>query len=294
MDLLCTEGLLEAGVVDAVWGNGWRPPTGEALHKAQHGWPADDRSGVDLQSAAVVACFCVHFPDVLADLGRRQGRYVVITRDGDPPLQGGWPDSVHHIFAINVEHPSPRVTPMPMAFHAFRDNVDQMAAASELPRLRGNRVLVSHSLDMPGSVYVAGHQRITAIERFRHEPWATVNNSLLGWATRTGPVWPSWNWPEYAARLREHDYLAVPVGYGTERIAQWEAIALGTIPICIRHPALSHFADMPIAFVDSWSEVTPEWCDAHIDMLRRPKEKITLSYWVARIREKRAEIGLSS
>jgi hypothetical protein len=75
-------------------------------------------------------------------------------------------------------------------------------------------------------------------------------------------------------------------------MAAWEAMWIGTIPICLRHPELLHFADLPIAFVDNWRDVTPEWCDANAGLINRSAEKVTLAYWVERIREKRLEIGL--
>ncbi len=294
IDLLCTEGLLDSGVVDFVWSRGFRPATGEALHKAQHGWPPEDQSpGEPLPSRAVIVCFCVHFPEVLECLAKNYpgGRYIIISRDGDPSLKlGNWPDCVHHVFAIAVPRPDSRATAIPMGFHAFNGWAERLQPVKEIPRERVNRVLVSHSLDT-GSVYNATHERITSIEYFRDKPWATVQPRLLNRQPGEG-INGAEPWEAYTARLRQHDYLAVPIGYGVERVAQWEAMVLGTIPICIRRPEFSYFSDMPIAFVDSWTEVTEEWCDANLGIINRPMDKLKLSYWADRIREKRAEIGI--
>lgn len=292
-DLLCTEGLIDSGVVDFVWNQGWRKATADSLRKAQHGW-SDENPVTTLPKKAVLACFCVHFPDVCGDLRHNysHGRYVIISRDGDPPLREDFPDCVHHVFGINVASGNPRVTPIPMVFHAFWGFGEEIANAMVKPRKKTNRVLVSYSIDMPGAKHSPAYDaRFTAIEYFRDKPWATVNEKLLQWQTRTGYISTPYPWGDYLALLREHDYLVVPVGYGTERVAQWEAMVLGTIPICIRCPELLHFSDTPIAWVNDWSEVTPEWCDANIHLIeQRSLERLKLSHWVERVREKKAEL----
>ena len=292
-DLFCVEGLLESGVVDFVWGCGFRAPTVDSLCAAQHG--IDRSPGMALPDRAVIACFSMQFPDLVRTLAAHHvsGRYVILSRDSDPgALNDDWPACIHHVVSGNAPKATPRLTPIPGAFGPFWQIVDKTVDALRVPRRHTNRVLVSYSIDTPGSVYHAGHERITAIEYFRDKPWATVNENLLGWATRAGPVWPSWRHAEYLALVREHDYLVVPCGYGVDRMAQWEAMALGTIPICKKHPALLHFAETPIAFVDDWTDVTPEWCEANKGAIERSQRLIALSYWVARFRALRAEIGL--
>lgn len=290
-DLLCTEGLLNSGAVDCLWwGGGFARPVVEALRMAQHGYSSESLHAA-LPDRAVVSCFSVHFPSLMARLSGSDGRYIVVSRDMDPGLRDEvWPSCVHHIFAISVAEANLRVTPIPSGFQAFWDGVPNVALAR---RDRVARVMVSHSLDNPKSNHWPGYkERFTSIEYFRDKPWASVSEKLLGWATRESDIAQPWPAPEYRDKLRAHDYLVVPVGYGIERAAGWEAMAFGTIPICCRRPELLHFSDMPIAFVDDWSDVTPEWCDANLLLRQRSTEKLKLSYWVERIREKRAEIGL--
>lgn len=291
--LVSTEGLVEAGVVDLVWGYGWRAPTIESLRAAQHGIDQSP-STIALPKRAVIYTFNMALPRLLSQLASEggDGHYVVISRDGDPSFRSALPPCVHHVFAINATARA-GVTPMPTGAY-FSADQRYVRKAAELPRKQTGRVLVAYSLDMPGSVYGPTHERITAIEHFRDKPWATVAPELLGWATRPSHIVPTWSWPEYLAKVREHEFLAVPCGYGVDRAAGWEAMALGTIPISPRHPELLHFSDMPIAFVDNWQEVTPDWLDAHRGLIERSTEKIRLSYWVDRVREKRAELGLPS
>lgn len=304
-DLLCTEGLLEGGVVDIVFNDGWRRPLPNSLRAAQHGidWPKEDPR-IPLPNVAVIAAFMVHFPAVLERLARENpgGRYILVLRDGDPSVcEGGgpscnvrhWPNFIHHIFAINVLERSSRVTPMPGAFWAFWDySALDISTAIQIPRKAEGRVLVCHRHD-GGAVFKEDHERVRCARYFAAQPWATTHPKLVDLPSRPLDVADLWPHMELLKRLRAHDYHAVPVGYGVERTSSWEAMALGTIPISLRHPELLHFADMPYAFVDRWENVTPAWCDANLHLRERSIEKLTLSYWLDAIREKRKELALA-
>lgn len=291
--LLASDNLVASGVVDAVWDHGWRRPTVQAWMSAQHGI---DRSESDfaLPQNAVVACFITSWPHVHHVLSTQHagGKYIVIVRDGDPSLQEAfWAPCIRHIFSTNVPFSNPRVTPMPWGFYIPFNGGLHLKAALEVERHKQNKFLVSFSLDMPGSVYHPGHERITAIEHFRQSPDATIPEALLGWASRTNWIQGPFVYDEYLKVLRGHEFSICPRGYGVERMAYWEAMVLGTVPICRPHAELLHFADMPLTFVNDWSEVTPAWCDANREAaLGRSMEKITTDYWVGRIEEKRKEL----
>ncbi len=301
-DLLCTEGLLESGVVDLVFNRGWYPPTLEALSAAQHGYAREGMQTVPLPNTAVISCFLSQFPYLVPWVERYNptGRYILIVRDGDPSIRDGggpncnvreWPSFIHHVFGINVLEGSSRVTPMPGAFWAFWNySAPDIPTALDIPRSRSNRVVVCHRYD-GGGAFRPGHERLTSVDYFRTKSWATVHPKML--TMQGGPpldVCHLWPHAEFLAQLRAHDYHAVPIGYGVERTAPWEAMALGTIPIVRKHPEYLHFADMPFAFVDNWEDVTEDWCDANLGIAERSTEKLKLSYWVERIREKRSEL----
>lgn len=301
-NLLCTEGLIEAGVVDVMYNHGWYEATPAALRAAQHGHDFPAQPKIALPPKAVVSCFLVHFPEAMfqAQIDSPNGKYIFLARDGDPSIREGggpncnaaaFPPCVWHVFGINVIERTPRITPMPGCMWAFWDGAMRIPEALAQPKERKNSVLVAHRHD-GGGMFKGNHERLTSIAYFRDKPWATVHPALLTGVP--GPpldVCHMWPHPEYLKQVRDHDFLTIPIGYGVERIAPWEAIALGTVPICYRHPEYLQFQDMPIAFVNTWDDVTPAWCDQMLEAMRgRPTEKITLDYWVERIREKRQEL----
>jgi len=66
---------------------------------------------------------------------------------------------------------------------------------------------------------------------------------------------------KFCELMAEHRFVLSPPGAGTDCNRTWEALYLGCIPICKRSLTMSFFSDLPIFFVDDWSEVTPENLD---------------------------------
>ncbi len=288
-DWLSTEGLVASGVVDTVWGNGWRAPTSESLRTAE-GCNHKTVSPMRLPKRAVIAVFLRELPQVLGQIereGKTDGRYVIIARDGDSKLvdvlRHGMPPYVQHLFSVYAPHHS-RITPMPFALRWLVD-VDRVKEANAyVPRTSKNRVLVCHrTLDwLPPD-----HERFTSNEFFADKPWATVVSSVF----HVNPLTVS----AYLKEVRSHDFFVVASGDGNryggiERHAQWEAMALGAVLICTKGKQ-SRWADMPVAIVNDWSEVTPEWCEYNLPLLRKHSiDKMMLSYWVEQIRARAKEL----
>jgi hypothetical protein len=284
-DLLNTTFLVDSGIADVVWNNGWR--AGKISNMCIHG--SADLAGpiVPLPQKAVVVCFIQHIKQVIANLNP-SGKYILVCREGDQnlPLEIArqLPRCVKHVFSINVLEPNERVTAMPMAFHFGTGQSIQSTEALSIPRTDGKLVYAAFSIE--GYRNQLTHERLSCVRHFADKDWATVPEQLKQGKWVTSPV----EYPEYLKQLRSHKYLASPIGYGFERIAYWEAMLLGTIPICRRHPALLQFSDMPIAFVDDWHEVNPQWCESNLHLINRPIEKLKLSYWVGRINEAKSKM----
>ena len=61
---------------------------------------------------------------------------------------------------------------------------------------------------------------------------------------------------------------------------------MGSIPIVHRDIAHRDWEDLPIAWLDNWEEITPEWLDvqeARIQTGTFPLEKLTARYWIQAI-----------
>lgn len=280
-DLLSSVSLGNSGVIDAMWVGGWKHP--KIDESCFHGYSS--QSSVDLPKNSVVMCFIHNFADVVDNIrGHPNRNFIIICREGDPILPthivNGMPNNIKHVFSINVTENNSRVTPMPMAFHIGTYCLDSTVRFLNSKRPETiNEVLVTFSTE--GYKNYPNHERNQCLNYFRDKSWATIPQQLKNGEWVTSPM----NYLDYIPSVMQHRYLAAPVGNGFERIAYWEAMLFGTIPICLKHPALLHFEDMPIAFVDSWQQVTPEWCEQNKNIIEKPIDKIMIKYWVNQINE---------
>lgn len=95
----------------------------------------------------------------------------------------------------------------------------------------------------------------------------------------------------------EHAFVISPFGRGLDCYRTWEAMLMGAIPIVKRSALDPVFDGFPAVIVDDWREITGEnlarwagrfqgaWADGAVE------QRLTLSYWVDRIRQNAATSG---
>lgn len=282
--LLSSYSLGESGIIDGVWIQSTKkfhvPKISETCF---HGY--SHHPEIQIPNNAVVLCFIHNLPDLMQHATNHpNNNFIIVCREGDPSLTpnivNSKPQNVKHIFSINVTLNHPHVTPMPMAFHIGSDCLEVDAFAEKTDRVIENEVLAIFSTI--GYRERPDHDRNRCLNHLRGKSWATLPLPLQNGEWVNAPI------PHrlYLDALFKHRYLACPMGYGVERIAYWEAMVLGAIPICLKYPELLHFSDMPFAFIDTWEQVTPEWCEQNKGIANnRNLEKLTVQYWVNQIQE---------
>jgi len=63
---------------------------------------------------------------------------------------------------------------------------------------------------------------------------------------------------------------------------------MGSIPIVKRHIAMNDFSDLPICWINDWSEVTPEFLDSELKRIQSGifnMEKLKIGYWIKSIQD---------
>lgn len=150
-------------------------------------------------------------------------------------------------------------------------NTEIMQEANNRPRQIHNRVFMNFSLETHSS-------RVDVYNKFKDTPWVTNSpqvNTLEGRKV-------------YLQEIRNHEFVLCPRGYGVDTCRLWETLYLGSIPIVQRDIVHRGWLDLPIAWVDSWDEITPEWLDSQLERIRNGTwnmEKLKLSYWIRKIKE---------
>jgi len=205
-------------------------------------------------------------------------QYCIVAGHSDYPIT----DSIvnrypaTHWWAVNSQ--SMRVNGLPIGIANDCDdhpnlrihgNVEMMRAVLNEPRVLHNRVYMNFSTD-------THPVRRDVYRRFNSKPWVTVGTVFH---TREGRA-------QYLRNLRNHEFVLCPRGNGVDTHRLWETLYMGSIPIVQRDIAHRDWEDLPIAWINSWDEVTPEWLDAQLERIRTgtwAMEKLKASYWVDRV-----------
>jgi hypothetical protein len=118
-------------------------------------------------------------------------------------------------------------------------------------------------------------QRIEPINIFMNKSWATIK---LG---KNGD-----SFIDYITDVKSHKFVLCPEGNGTDTHRTWETLYLGSIPIEKRNINNSFYTDLPICFVDSWSDITEDFLNSEFERIKNSKwnlEKLKFSYWEEKI-----------
>lgn len=82
-------------------------------------------------------------------------------------------------------------------------------------------------------------------------------------------------------------FVLSPFGNGMDCHRTWESICLGSVPIVKAPNFRKLFEDLPVLIVNNWSDVTQELLENTIQDFKTKTfnyDKITLSYWVSKIK----------
>lgn len=86
---------------------------------------------------------------------------------------------------------------------------------------------------------------------------------------------------EYFSKNLDHMFVACPEGFGVDSYRFYETLYLGRIPVVLRNPITDMFGDMPVLFLDKWSDFAAEsrrFID-EFDIGRYSFEKLGRAYW---------------
>ena len=85
----------------------------------------------------------------------------------------------------------------------------------------------------------------------------------------------------------QYSFVISPHGNGYDCHRTWEALILGCIPIVKKSDIDELYSDLPVLIVNEWSDVTPELLQSTVDHFKTLEfnyDKLTLKYWVKKIR----------
>lgn len=129
------------------------------------------------------------------------------------------------------------------------------------------------------SIETYPQERRPVFDMFKDKQWVTVGQTSL---THQGSE-------KYLRSLRNHTFSLCPRGNGLDTHRLWESLYMGAIPVVRRHFGLSEFSDLPICWIDDWSQVTPEFLEEERRRIMATTwnfDKLKIGYWEDLIADK--------
>lgn len=184
----------------------------------------------------------------------------------------------HHTnvwFAANREHTAPNLFAIPIGItndcddspmHRIYGNVSVMEEALSEPRT------IKNTCYMNFQIHTYPQEREPVYNMFKRKEWVTVGFAEHTLRGRLG----------YLRDIRSHKFVVCPRGGGVDTHRLWETLYMESIPIVKRHVAMNDFGDLPICWINDWSEVTPEFLESEYKRITEGTwnlEKLKFSYW---------------
>ena len=186
------------------------------------------------------------------------------------------PNCIKRWFSINLEHEAENLIPVPLGLS------NNYSPKNLLPKDFNNFNEMNDG-NKEDKLYVNFNmntnfkEREQLYENFQQKEWAVVKNSDL-----------SKN--EYYQDLGSYTFALAPWGNGVDTHRIWESLYLGTIPITKYHHTFSTSKDLPILFVNDYSEITRELLDKYLISNKENKydyKKLESNYWSSLISNKK-------
>jgi hypothetical protein len=118
-------------------------------------------------------------------------------------------------------------------------------------------------------------ERLEPYEIFKDKKWVTLEHGTNGN-----------NFDEYLDNLHSHKFVLCPEGNGTDTHRTWETLYVGSIPIEKRNNNNRFYDDLPICFVNEWSEITEDFLNEEYKKIKSNEwnlEKLNFTFWKNKI-----------
>ena len=189
-------------------------------------------------------------------------------------------------FAQNKDCEINTVIPIPIGLENMKTRTSSASNngeyASEVPNALQKAQIIERfgglRPEKSGLMYMNFNLNTYPKERAR--VWNTFKDK--GWVNKTSNL----SLEHFYLDLASHKFVISPRGNGIDCHRTWEALYLKTIPIVKRSSAMSYFEDLPIYFVDDWSEITEESLNIFYQNTLATEYnlgKIKISWWYNKI-----------
>ena len=200
--------------------------------------------------------------------------------------------SHHYWLAQNKECQQSNVIPIPIGLENMFLRTSEVAAggkfSSQVPGALQKAEIIHRiaNLEIPKDNLVYMNFNIKTYPVERQVVWDMF--SQKEWVTNTSNL----SMDHFYFDLASHKFVISPRGNGLDCHRTWEALYLRTVPIVLKSEGMCYFEDLPIYFVDEWSQITEESLSKFYQKMLNSEYnlgKMKISWWKNKINRIMAE-----
>ena len=207
---------------------------------------------------------------------------ICVVGHSDYPVTDQISEKFNKIFCVNRNTENKNTFGIPLGITNDCDD-------SELHKIFGNKdimVQVSNSkIEKENLCYLNFNistfptERKFIFDNFANKYWVKVGdieNTLMGRK-------------KFLEEIKSSKFVFCPRGNGIDTHRLWETLYMGSIPIVKYEITHELFTDLPILFINDWSEINEDFLEQkYVEMIDKEwnMEKLKLSYWVNFIKNK--------
>ncbi len=184
------------------------------------------------------------------------------------------PDNLKFWFAQNVCVSNEKIFSIPIGL----ENSEWFPSTKKIEKIKNKsneKKSYKNLLYINHNVSTNLNERNEPYELFKNDSWVTIEHGSNGN-----------NFDNYLNNISSHKFVLCPEGNGTDTHRTWETLYVGSIPIEKRNINNSSLNDLPICFVDKWSDITEDFLNKEYDRITNTKwdlSKLNFNYWVKKI-----------
>jgi hypothetical protein len=200
--------------------------------------------------------------------------FILITHNSDDCVDDSFPipDNLIHWFTQNVNVVNEKIESLPIGLENFKwfpKKVGKMEGMLMKPRTCKNLVYMNHNINTNPA------KRNPPYYVLENKSWVTVERGSNGL-----------RFDEYLENIYSHPFVISPEGHGIDTVRTWECLYMGTIPIEKKNINNQFYTDLPILFVNDWSEINEAMLQDEYDRIIHTQwnmDKLNFNYWKTKI-----------
>lgn len=184
------------------------------------------------------------------------------------------PDCISEWYSINVDFVSDDLIPIPYGIannYSPKNLLVNDFNETNVKKFKENLMYVNFVKNTNFT------EREVLYDYFSNKDWALVEE-------------PNLDLSDYKDRLSKYKFVLCPWGNGVDTHRIWETLYCGNIPITKKHHTFSTSLDLPILFVESYSDINLEllnYFSENLEKKNTDKNKLIIDTWFNEINKKK-------